>query len=47
LAATHWTPHTRKKYGKVVPDHRLMARYGGSDGLEWTATLFDIKSKVE
>jgi alkylated DNA repair dioxygenase AlkB len=34
-------------YDKVVPDPRLIARYGGSDGLEWTDTLLEIKSKVE
>lgn len=34
-------------YDKVVPDPRLIARYGGSDGLEWTDTLLEVKSKVE
>jgi alkylated DNA repair dioxygenase AlkB len=47
LVTTPWKQHIRKMYDKLVPDPRLIARYGGSDGLEWTDTLLDIKSKVE
>jgi alkylated DNA repair dioxygenase AlkB len=47
LAVSPWKQHMRKIYEKLVPDPRLIARYGGSDGLEWTPTLLEIKSKVE
>jgi alkylated DNA repair dioxygenase AlkB len=47
LTTTPWQQHMRKMYDKVVPDPRLIARCGGSDGLEWTDTLLEIKSKVE
>jgi alkylated DNA repair dioxygenase AlkB len=47
LTTTPWQQHMRKMYDKVVPDPRLIARYGGSDGLEWTDSLLEIKSKVE
>jgi alkylated DNA repair dioxygenase AlkB len=47
LATTPWKQHVRKMYDKLVPDPRLIARYGGPDGLEWTDTLLEIKSRVE
>lgn len=47
LTTTPWLQHRRKMYDKMVPDPRLIARYGGSDGLEWTGTLLEIKSKIE
>ncbi|WP_072366485.1 alpha-ketoglutarate-dependent dioxygenase AlkB family protein [Chitinophaga sancti] len=44
---TPWKQHNRKMYDKVLPDPRLIAYYGGDNGLEWTGELLDIKTKVE
>ncbi|UPK69780.1 alpha-ketoglutarate-dependent dioxygenase AlkB family protein [Chitinophaga filiformis] len=44
---TPWQQRTRKMYDRVLPDPRLTAYYGGSNGFEWTTELLDIKAKVE
>ncbi|MBP1650630.1 MAG: 2OG-Fe(II) oxygenase [Bacteroidetes bacterium] len=44
---TPWKQHNRKMYDRILPDPRLIAYYGGENGLEWTQELLDIKMKVE
>jgi alkylated DNA repair dioxygenase AlkB len=45
--ATPWQQRNRKMYDKWVLDPRLTAYYGGPNGLEWTPTLLEIKTRVE
>lgn len=47
LADTPWQQHTRQMYEKKIPDPRLTAYYGGSNGHAWTPTLLTLKSQVE
>lgn len=47
LTGTPWQQRSRKMYDKIIPDPRLTAYYGGANGLPWTASLLDIKAKVE
>jgi alkylated DNA repair dioxygenase AlkB len=47
LNDTPWREHYRKMYDKVVVDPRLIAYYGGPNGLHWTPALLAIKEKVE
>lgn len=44
---TPWQQRTRKMYDRVLPDPRLTAWYGGSNGLAWTPELLVIKARVE
>lgn len=44
---TPWQQRERKLYDRTVPDPRLTAFYGGSNGLAWTPALLEIKAKVE
>ena len=47
LVASPWRQHTRKMYDKVIADPRLIAYYGGANGLAWTNTLHELKAIVE
>lgn len=44
---TPWQQRTRKMYDKMVLDPRLTAWYGGTNGLEWTPELMEIRQLVE
>lgn len=42
-----WRQRERKMYDKMVPDPRLTAYYGGSNGHAWTPDLVAIKDKLQ
>jgi alkylated DNA repair dioxygenase AlkB len=47
LTVTSWQQRTRKMYDRMVPDPRLTAYFGGAEGMQWTQTLLQIRSRVE